>query len=173
MGDVDGPSAMNEEFCDNDQVINNKSSSQEKGCENNQNKIEIQSIKKEGENGDYNVDIDEDTDKQDDDVSESDYSYVTVADLSRKEDISQSEADDQNKIQKDKDSKSNDDKNESSKEDESVSKEASKGFMASIKDTVGGFFYSEKAPKEDKKEEEPNLVDSEKESDKLDALVPR
>merc|ERR1711874_720793 len=173
--DVDGPSVMNEEFCDNDPVIN-KSSSQEKGGENSQNKMEIQSIKKEGENGDYNVDIDEDTDKQDDDVSESDYSYVTVADLSRKEDISQSEADDQNKIQKDKDTKTNDDKNELTMEDESVSKEASKGFMASIKDTVGGFFYSEKAPKEDKKEEEPisnDLVDSEKESDKLDALVPR
>merc|ERR1712106_506772 len=132
------------------------------------NKMEIPSIRKEGENID-----DEDTDKQDDDVSESDYSYVTVADLSRKEDISQSEADDQNKLPKDMEVKPND---ENGQEDESPSKETPKGFMASIKDTVGGYFYSDKSPKEDIKEEEQgskDLVSSEKEGDKPDPHVPR
>merc|ERR1712128_377133 len=107
------------------------------------------------------------------DVSESDYSYVTVADLSRKEDISQSEADGQNKLPKDMEVKPN---YEKSQEDESPSKETPKGFMASIKDTVGGYFYSDKSPKEDIKEEEQgskDLVGSEKEGDKPDPHVPR
>merc|ERR1711892_1444632 len=164
--DVDGPSSMNEEICDNEEVID------EKSVKVGQNKMEIPSIRKEGENIDDSID-DEDTDKQDDDVSESDYSYVTVADLSRKEDISQSEADDQNKLPKDKEVKSNDEKNQ---EDESPSKETPKGFMASIKDTVGGYFYSDKSTKEDIKEEEQgsqDLVSSEKEVDKPDPHVPR
>merc|ERR1712106_708082 len=92
--DMDGPSSMNEEICDNEEVID------EKSVDVGKTKMEIPSIRKEGENIDDSID-DEDTDKQDDDVSESDYSYVTVADLSRKEDISQSEADDQNKLPKD------------------------------------------------------------------------
>merc|ERR1711892_61722 len=164
--DVDGPSSMNEEICDNEEVID------EKSVEFGQNKMEIPSIRKEGENIDDSID-EEDTDKQDDDVSESDYSYVTVADLSRKEDISQSEADDQNKLPKDMEVKPND---ENSQEDESPSKETPKGFMASIKDTVGGYFYSDKSPKEDIKEEEQgsqDLVSSEKEGDKPDPHVPR
>merc|ERR1711892_651859 len=164
--DVDRTSSTNEEICDNEEVID------EKSIELGQHKMEIPSIRKEGENTDDSID-DEDTDKQDDDVSESDYSYVTVADLSRKEDISQSEADDQNKLPKDKEVKSNDEKNQ---EDESPSEETPKGFMASIKDTVGGYFYSDKSTKEDIKEEEQgsqDLVSSEKEVDKPDPHVPR
>merc|ERR1712106_876624 len=95
------------------------------------------------------------------------------ADLSRKEDISQSEADDQNKLPKDMEVKDMEVKpnDEKSQEDESP-----KGFMASIKDTVGGYFYSDKSPKEDIKEEEQgskDLVSSEKEGDKPDPHVPR
>merc|ERR1719228_2218728 len=119
-----------------------------KSLEDDKNKIEIPSIRTEGENGDGSVDIDEDTDKHDDDISESDYSYVTVADLSRKEDVSQSETDDQNKLQKEKETNSKEDRI-----DEGVSTEAPKGLMASIKSTVGGFFYGEKVPKEETKEE--------------------
>merc|ERR1711862_459466 len=110
-----------------------------------------------------NVDIDEDTDKQDDDISESDYSYVTVADLSKKEDISQSDIEDQNKLQKENEANIKEDVKEDQKES-SLSNEGSKGFMASMKSTIGGFFYSEKESKEDSKEEE---------SEKPDPHVPR
>merc|ERR1712050_38412 len=140
VDDVDGP----EDFCDNKQEIQEK----EMRVDDDKNKIEIPSIRKEGEDGDGSVDIDEDTDKHDDDISESDYSYVTVADLSRKEDVSQSETDDQNKLQKEKETNSKEDRI-----DEGVSTEAPKGLMASIKSTVGGFFYGEKVPKEETKEE--------------------
>merc|ERR1712002_829778 len=117
------------------------SPSLEKSVEDDKNKIEIPSIRKEGENEDNNVDIDEDTDKQDDDISESDYSYVTVADLSKKEDISQSDIEDQNKLQKEKEATIKEDVKEDKKE-ASLSNEGSKGFMASMKSTIGGFFYS-------------------------------
>merc|ERR1711892_1011218 len=61
-------------------------------------------------------------------------------------------------------------------EDESLPKVQPKGFMASIKDTVGGYFYSDKSKKEEIKEEEKGSAEiksSEKECDKLDAHVPR
>jgi hypothetical protein len=186
--DVDGPSDINEEICDNELIENKISSAahQKDSADVGQNKDEIPSLKREGENIDENIDIDEDTDKQDDDVSESDYSYVTVADLSRKEDISQGEADDQNKLPKDKDVKSNDEKIEAKdtpsadslkdQKDEIPSKEEPKGFMASLKNTVGGYFYSDKTKKEEIQEEEldsKDPVSSEKETDKVDAHVPR
>merc|ERR1712066_870921 len=69
-------------------------------------------------------------------------------------------------------------KNEEEKE-ESLSNEGSKGFMASMKSTIGGFFYSEKETKEDSKEEEEpesvsdDTVNFEKESEKPDPHVPR
>merc|ERR1719317_1375806 len=141
MDDVDGPN----DSCDNDQAISkiDVSPSLEKSVEVDKNKIEIPSIRTEGENEDNNVDIDEDTDKQDDDISESDYSYVTVADLSKKEDISQSDIEDQNKLQKENEANIKEDVKEDKKE-ASLSNEGSKGFMASMKSTIGGFFYIEK-----------------------------
>merc|ERR1711970_583774 len=115
VDDVDGP----ENFCDNDQAISQTIPSQslEKSLEDDKNKIEIPSIRTEGENGDNSVDIDEDTDKQDDDISESDYSYVTVADLSKKEDISQSDIEDPSKLQKEKEANIKEDNKEEKKEE--------------------------------------------------------
>merc|ERR1711909_156381 len=78
----------------------------------------LRSIRTEGENGDNSVDIDEDTDKQDDDISESDYSYVTVADLSKKEDISQSDIEDPSKLQKEKEANIKEDNKEEKKEEQ-------------------------------------------------------
>merc|ERR1719474_412494 len=66
------------------------------------------------------------------------------------------------------------------KKEESLSNEGSKGFMASMKSTIGGFFYGEKVSKEDTKEAEEEQepvsndpVNSEKESEKPDQHVPR
>merc|ERR1712002_1353923 len=105
-------------------------------------------------------------------------SYVTVADLS-KEDISQSDIEDPNKLQKEKEANVNEDIKEDKKED-GLSNEGSKGFMSSMKNTIGGFFYGENVSKEDTKEEEQekepvtnDTVNFEKESEKSDPHVPR
>merc|ERR1712106_111857 len=157
--EVDGSSVVNEDICDNelDQERTSAADHQVKSVEDSKDNTQIPSIQKKGEGVDDSGDIDDDTDKQDDDISESDYSYITVADLSRKEDVSQSETDDNNKLQKDDEEKLKDDtdnKKNDIEEDESLPKVQPKGFMASIKDTVGGYFYSDKSKKEEIKEEE-------------------
>jgi len=176
--EVDGSSFINEEICDNDK----KTLSVQQVTTSDSDKVdcEIPIIQKEGEKVDDIVEVDEDTDKQDDDISESDYSFITVADLSRKEDVSQSELDEQSKFDDKEDNEKSRDETIIQKDDtdekESPPIEQSKGFMASIKESVGGYFYGDKSKKEEIKEEEKESSDvqsSEKESEKLDSHVPR
>merc|ERR1711970_1546880 len=92
---VEGPSDIKEECCDSllDQEETSPDAKNLIGSKDG--KSDVDSTKKEYENGD----MDEDTDKLDDDISESEYSYITVADISKKEDISRSETDDPKKLE--------------------------------------------------------------------------
>merc|ERR1711970_706375 len=82
--------------------------------------------------------------------------------------------------QKEEKKEENNEEKKEDKKEESLSNEGSKGFMASMKSTIGGFFYGEKVSKEDTKEEEEeqepvtnDTVNFEKESEKSDPHVPR
>merc|ERR1711915_930567 len=140
IDDVDGAS---DPFCDNIKKEKHYLETEVDGEENKQ-KIAIPSLEKDGEPHQELIVKDEDMDKHDDDISESDYSFVTVVDISKKDDISQSESEHPNRVAKDTELKSD--------EKDIIPKDESKGFITSIKEAVGGYFYgAEKGSDEPKK----------------------